>query len=521
MLKFAPVFGPSESIQATMRAVTLVLAITMAFLVSMPAWSQCSAGTGTNSLRCGNGSTAPGQDGSAYGHDSVSAGSYSTALGSLAETSGYGGVAVGGNARAAGYGTALGAGAEAPMEYSVAVGYIPDATGLRSTAVGAYSRATAGDTVALGYGADVSAEKSIAIGAAAFVDGPFSVAMGYQAAVSTGSSAIGYSAEALGDYSTAVGNGGDADGDYSTALGNSTLSSGYISTALGYNATASGDSALAIGRSAEASGASAVAIGRYAVATNPYTIVLGSIPGIGLGTNYADVAIGTTAPLAPLHVARDDGAAGILVQENAPNPAGRTLFTLANRGNTKFEIKEVNSGTRWQFTNNGDAFRISKFGTGQVEFQVFNNGDAVLLGDLAIGGSFTEMSDRNQKHAIVPLDGTAVLEKLADVPVSEWSYKTDSADQRHIGPMAQDFYAAFGLASGETRISARDMAGVNMAAVKALQTQLSVLTAELDEERARNRELATENQDLAQRLSLVERWVASQGVTDNETLATR
>ena len=295
-----------------------------------------------------------------------------------------------------------------------------------------------------------------AIGSDAHAVATFSIAVGDAYAGEISDLAVGYLASAYGSDSMAIGAYPIATAPRSGALGFAAISEAQEATALGFRAHA----------------------------VQPGSIVLGSIAGVNGATSDASIGVGTNNPLAALHVARANGTAAILVQETAAAAAGRTLFTLANRGNTKFELKETGSGTRWQFTNSGDAFRISKFGTGQVEFQVFNNGDAVLLGDLAIGGSFTEMSDRNQKHAIVPLDGETVLAKVAQVPVSEWSYRGEAADSRHIGPMAQDFYAAFGLASGETQISARDMAGVNMAAVQALNQKLerenADIRAELD-----------------------------------------
>ncbi len=189
-----------------------------------------------------------------------------------------------------------------------------------------------------------------------------------------------------------------------------------------------------------------------------------------------DVGIGTAQPIAPLHVYRDDGTASVLVQELDPDPAGRTLFSLANRGNTKFEIKEVNSGTRWQFTNSGDAFRVSKFGTGLVEFQVFNNGDAALAGTLS------ENSDRNAKTGIEAVDSQSILDKVVALPIAHWSY-IDAPDSRHIGPMAQDFRAAFGTGNSDTSLATLDTSGVALAAIQALEHRnrsLETRVAELE-----------------------------------------
>jgi hypothetical protein len=77
-------------------------------------------------------------------------------------------------------------------------------------------------------------------------------------------------------------------------------------------------------------------------------------------------------------------------------------------------------------------------------------------------------SDRNLKENFVPVDVTGVLEKLAQVPISTWNYKSDSQTIRHLGPMAQDFAKAFGVGDSDRVIHTVDSGGVTMAAVQAL-----------------------------------------------------
>ncbi|HAV62636.1 MAG TPA: hypothetical protein DCY13_09750, partial [Verrucomicrobiales bacterium] len=60
---------------------------------------------------------------------------------------------------------------------------------------------------------------------------------------------------------------------------------------------------------------------------------------------------------------------------------------------------------------------------------------------LTVNGVLVSSSDRQLKENFRPLDGLAVLEKVAALPLSEWNYKQDPAT-RHVGPMAQDFHAA-------------------------------------------------------------------------------
>ena len=86
-------------------------------------------------------------------------------------------------------------------------------------------------------------------------------------------------------------------------------------------------------------------------------------------------------------------------------------------------------------------------------------------------GSWSTYSDRNGKANIVAIDGRDVLDRLVRLPISTWNYKTQDASVRHIGPMAQDFHAAFGVGENDTTISTVDGQGVALAAIKGLDQQ--------------------------------------------------
>jgi hypothetical protein len=96
--------------------------------------------------------------------------------------------------------------------------------------------------------------------------------------------------------------------------------------------------------------------------------------------------------------------------------------------------------------------------------------------------SFT--SDRNAKTRIEPLDPQSVLEKVMSLPINEWSYL--GFEQRHIGPMAQDFHAAFPLNESETTLNDADLHGVALAAIQGLNQKLK---QELEEKESELRQL--------------------------------
>jgi hypothetical protein len=238
----------------------------------------------------------------------------------------------------------------------------------------------------------------------------------------------------------------------------------------------------------------ATALGNRARVEQSNAMVLGSIPGLNSGTDYVDVGIGTSMPQAPLHVERADGAARVLVMETEPGPS--MPFQGVAQGLVRFELNDEAAGERWRFTNAGDKFAINNVGLDSpgTEMSVFKNGD------LVIGGLLTENSDVNAKQDIVPVNRQDVLAKIAQLPIAEWSYE-DAPGQRHMGPMAQDFHAAFGLGRDNKHIATLDTSGVALAGIQALAEENHRVTAEY-------RRIAEENQDLRQRLELLENIVS-------------
>jgi hypothetical protein len=77
------------------------------------------------------------------------------------------------------------------------------------------------------------------------------------------------------------------------------------------------------------------------------------------------------------------------------------------------------------------------------------------------------------------VDGREVLDRLAELPISTWNYKAEDASVRHMGPVAQDFYAAFGLGQDERHIASLDSSGVALVAIQELQEVVEEKDAEI------------------------------------------
>ncbi|TAK61158.1 MAG: hypothetical protein EPO24_06000 [Bacteroidetes bacterium] len=100
---------------------------------------------------------------------------------------------------------------------------------------------------------------------------------------------------------------------------------------------------------------------------------------------------------------------------------------------------------------------------------------------LTTGGTWTNSSDKNKKENFVPVDGRLLLERLASLPISIWNYKGENNNVKHIGPMAQDFRAAFGLGNDDRSISTIDPAGIALATIQELNKQNQSLQARVEE----------------------------------------
>jgi len=111
-------------------------------------------------------------------------------------------------------------------------------------------------------------------------------------------------------------------------------------------------------------------------------------------------------------------------------------------------------------------------------------------GYLSSTGAWTNSSDRNRKEGFAAVDGAALLAKVRALPVTTWSYIGDPTGARHLGPMAQDFHAAFGLGQDEVSIATVDTAGVALAAIQELARRTDELERALAAIAALERRLA-------------------------------
>lgn len=167
--------------------------------------------------------------------------------------------------------------------------------------------------------------------------------------------------------------------------------------------------------------------------------------------------------------------------------AGETSFAAGNKAKARGDREFVWSGSTTGFDPAtqglwaGDT--ANTFNVKADKGVYFQAGNATSC-TLAAGGSgWNCVSDRNVKDKFVAIDPQAVLAKVAAMPISTWVIK--GYNQIHMGPMAQDFRAAFGLGHDDVTINSTDAQGVALAAIQGLHAVVKSKDSEIAKLKAR------------------------------------
>jgi len=111
---------------------------------------------------------------------------------------------------------------------------------------------------------------------------------------------------------------------------------------------------------------------------------------------------------------------------------------------------------------------------------------AYFNGNVRITGTLNPSSDRNVKRDFQSVHPSEVLEKVAALNIQTWVYTNDPGGSRHLGPVAQDFRAAFGLGRDDKTIATVDADGVALAAIQGLNQKLTEKEAEIQRLKSRS-----------------------------------
>ncbi len=211
------------------------------------------------------------------------------------------------------------------------------------------------------------------------------------------------------------------------------------------------------------------------------------------------VGFGTSTPVAELHTVKGNTPALRLDQTAALGFQPQVWDVAGNE--TNFFIRDATGGATLPFKirpgspsnafvidaegeiamgrpNAEAALHITRSPTATAPFLTIDTSDGQVMnldadGNLFVGGAITQLSSRTAKENLISVAGEVVLDRLAELPIWTWNYLAGGGEDRHIGPVAEDFYASFGFGRNERSLSPSDVAGVALAASKALNEQLN------------------------------------------------
>jgi hypothetical protein len=192
---------------------------------------------------------------------------------------------------------------------------------------------------------------------------------------------------------------------------------------------------------------------------------------------------------------------GIQIQNSASMSFGnqtRQMINLFKAGTTygigvqnarEYFRTDANSGFAW-FSGGTHNDNTDNAGGGTELMVLTSSG-------LTVNGTFVSVSDRHAKMNFKQVSAPEILQKVDSLPISQWNYKQDPGVE-HIGPMAQDFYAAFSVGLDDKHIAVVDEGGVALAAIQGLNQKLT--------EEIKRRDV--EDAKLRQRLEKLERMMS-------------
>ena len=292
----------------------------------------------------------------------------------------------------------------------------------------------------------------------------------------------------VGFFSWAGGSNSTAEGLYALAFGDTNFARSTSSIAFGSGNEVKGAAGFSAGAGNRVCDTYGVAFGNGAISGGP--LINGKCDPDSFNIRgLAAVAIGYKVTADQDHTtalgkfASNNGFTGTFIWSDGS--AQQSADTFRNSANNEFAARATG----------GFRFRTNLAGTTGCNLP-------------AGSGVFNCTSSRATKMNFASVSGVDVLSKVRALPITTWNYISEGDKVRHLGPMAEDFYKAFGLGVGNASIGVQDLASVSLAGVKALEERTADLQVKADEvERLRGEvaALRTANAALEDRLTVIEK----------------
>ncbi len=326
---------------------------------------------------------------------------------------------------------------------------------------------------------------NVASGNASTIGGGISNTIGINATSATVGG--GRQNTASGSVATVGGGGGNTANS-----GGATVSGGYVNTASGNYATVPG------GHANSAANSFTLAAGRRAKANHVGAFVWG---------DSTDADIASTAN--DQFIVRASGGMRLYGAGNWDLGATEGDWRIGN------DTDRLKIGVALAGGGAGDVWMRAQGGTEHMYIwtpggmTIYSNAGQTLGVQLAANGtSWSSISDRNLKENLARVDGREILQRLNGVPIYNWNAKGDNPSIRHIGPMAQDFYAAFNVGEDDKHITTIDADGVALTAIQGLyevvQDEIKSRDAKITSQQKQIDALQSQNADILVRLAALE-----------------
>ena len=310
----------------------------------------------------------------------------------------------------------------------------------------------------------------------------------YKGAFRSGYADLEWNDANVGFFSWAGGSNSTASGLYALAFGDTNQAESTSSIVFGSGNQVKGAAGFSAGAGNRVCDTYGVALGNNAKSGGPLingkcdpdSFNLRGLAAIAIGYNVTADQDHTTAMG---KFASNNGFTGTFVWSDGSATASADTFR--NTANNEFAARATG----------GFRFRTNLAGTTGCNLP-------------AGSGVFNCTSSRYTKENFQT--ATGVLASLRKIPITSWNYISEGQNVRHLGPMAEDFFAQFKLGTGNASIGVQDLAGVSIAAVKELDEQLQQKNAEIERLQNEVKTLRSNQTELEKRLQAIEQALVKQ-----------
>lgn len=226
-----------------------------------------------------------------------------------------------------------------------------------------------------------------------------------------------------------------------------------------------------------------------------------------VGGGHENAADGTCAAIGGGDANTANGHCATIPGGTANTATGKSSFAAGHRANATDDGAFVWADSHDHDVDSWGENTWSARTTGGARFVtgIDDGGDPASGVHLPAGsGSWETLSASDVKSNAEPVDPQRVLAGVEALTINTWEYDAEADDTTHMGPMAEDFHAAFDLGGNEESIATVDADGVAFGAIQGLAERTDDHADAIDDQRETVEDLRAENRAYRRRLTAIE-----------------